>query len=267
MPSGTQWRRSMPPLRKKPHPKSRRSPSRPPALRRWRRDRNYSQQRPQWRRRQCQRSLRRDPQCRRAHRAAVAAYHQSAPAASAAPRPAAAPSGTSTTRTSGGWWNQHAAAEAGRQAEDWLYERLQAAFPDGQIARYERDGLSRESDFVVRGQNCEMHIEAKRIGALPGLIYSTELEFAKPPNSAIGIASPSLCNRTTGMKFRGAGSLSPTFKTRSVMSNGSGTQIGRTAATWQLEDSGSEAPLAAANPHISDHSRPCPAWGPAEGRL
>lgn len=89
------------------------------------------------------------------------------------------PPSSPSTRASGSWLNQQAASEAGKHAEDWLYERLQAAFPEQQILRYQRDGLNRESDFVVRWQDCELHIEAKRIAALPGLIYWTELEFAK----------------------------------------------------------------------------------------
>ncbi|UGA43038.1 hypothetical protein HU230_0032925 [Bradyrhizobium quebecense] len=72
-----------------------------------------------------------------------------------------------------------AASEAGRHAEDWLYAKLTAAFPGRPIARNERDVLNRESDFVIRLDGRAIHIEVKRLGSMPGLIYWSDLEFAK----------------------------------------------------------------------------------------
>jgi hypothetical protein len=55
------------------------------------------------------------------------------------------------------------------------------AFPDWKITRRVRDHQNRESDFVLwRTERKEaFHIEAKRIGLLPGLIYWSDREFSK----------------------------------------------------------------------------------------
>jgi hypothetical protein len=85
---------------------------------------------------------------------------------------------TWTTRSAGNW-NPQAAAEAGQHAEDWLHAKLTAAFPGRTIARRERDVANRESDFVIHIDGRTVHIEAKRLGTLPGYVYWSDLEFAK----------------------------------------------------------------------------------------
>ncbi len=86
--------------------------------------------------------------------------------------------GTWTTRSAGDW-NIQAAAEAGQHAEDWLYTKLTAAFPGRRIVRRERDAANRESDFVIHLDERTLHIEAKRLGTLPGYVYWSDLEFSK----------------------------------------------------------------------------------------
>ena len=86
------------------------------------------------------------------------------------------------TRTYGitnDWSDLQAASQAGKHAEDWFHTRLMTSFPDWQITRRERDAQNRESDFVLRCGEGEYHVEAKRIGSLPGVIYWSDLEFAK----------------------------------------------------------------------------------------
>jgi hypothetical protein len=88
--------------------------------------------------------------------------------------------GTRTWTSSGaGQWDPSAAVEAGRDAEDWLHTKLAVTFPGYQISRNERDGSNRESDFVLRLGTRAIHIEAKRVGTVPGYIYWSDLEFAK----------------------------------------------------------------------------------------
>jgi hypothetical protein len=60
-----------------------------------------------------------------------------------------------------------------------MHERLASAFPLFTIARRERDLQNRESDFVLRRGKQAFHIEAKRIGSVPGLIFWPDLQFSK----------------------------------------------------------------------------------------
>ncbi len=91
------------------------------------------------------------------------------------------PSGANakSSGTSRGAADLKAVSLAGQHAEDWLHEKLVSAFPLWQLVRRERDPHNRESDFVLRRDGKTFHIEAKRVGSLPGLMYWPDLQFSK----------------------------------------------------------------------------------------
>ncbi len=67
----------------------------------------------------------------------------------------------------------------GREAENWLWHRLQEVFPE-QVTWHERDEDNRESDFVVRTlDDREIHIEVKHAQNSPFTIYWSGLECEK----------------------------------------------------------------------------------------
>ncbi|MDA9492370.1 hypothetical protein [Bradyrhizobium sp. CCBAU 11361] len=94
--------------------------------------------------------------------------------------PARESNSTETVTTGGGGnWDPVAIAAAGQHAEDWLFAKLTEAFPGWLIGRNERDASRRESDFVIRFDERQVHIEVKRLSTVPGHIYWSDLEFEK----------------------------------------------------------------------------------------
>ena len=68
--------------------------------------------------------------------------------------------------------------ETGVKAEDWLFEKLQEVFP-ASVARWVPDEKGSVSDFVLSVRSEQVHIEAKNVENLPGIIFWSGLQCEK----------------------------------------------------------------------------------------
>ncbi len=74
--------------------------------------------------------------------------------------------------------HQAPSPESGRAAEDWLQKQLETAFPS-RVERHHRDDKNRESDFVIKREKGELHIEVKHAAKRPGTLFWSGLEYEK----------------------------------------------------------------------------------------